>query len=153
MEDADRFVGVFFCPIPSTRRMPESRTEQFVLTGYGDSTTAGEATVVHFDRAERVARAGKGLAMAWGAALASVFIPVAHFLLVPGFLLTGLAVFVKRTRRRAVVDTVRGSCPDCRHEQAFDTSSVWHLPMHLTCANCHRLLTASPQPADVPINN
>ncbi len=133
--------------------MPQSRTEKFVLTGYGDSTTAGEATVVHFDRAERMARAGKGLAMAWGAALVSLFIPVAHFLLVPGFFLAGLVVFAKRMRRGVVVDSVHGTCPDCNHEQPFDVSSDWRLPMHLTCANCHRLLTASPQPADVPINN
>ncbi len=124
--------------------MPQTRIEEFVLTGYGDTTTSGEATVLQFDRAERIARAGKGLAMAWGAALVSVFIPVAHFLLVPGFFLAGLVVFGKRMRRRAVVDTVRGACPDCKHEQAFDTSTGWHLPMHLTCANCHRLLTASP---------
>ena len=122
--------------------MPQSRTEEFVLTGYGDTTTSGEATVLHFDRAERIARAGKGLGMAWGAALVSVFIPVAHFLLVPGFFLAGLVVFVKRMRRRVVVDTVRGACPDCKHEQAFDLSSDLRLPMHLTCANCSRLLTA-----------
>ena len=123
--------------------MPRSRIDKFVLTGYGDSTTAGEATVVHFDGSERMARAGKGLAMAWGAALASVFIPVAHFLLVPGFFLAGLVVFVKRMRRKVVVDTVRGACPDCNHDQSFDTANDWGLPMHLTCANCSRLLTAS----------
>ena len=122
--------------------MPQTRTEKFVLTGYGDTTTSGAATVLQFDRAERIARAGKGLAMAWGAALVSVFIPVAHFLLVPGFFLAGLLVFGKRMRRRAVVDTVRGACPDCNHEQTFDVSSNWRLPMHLTCANCSRLLTA-----------
>ncbi len=127
--------------------MPRSQTEKFVLTGYGSSTTAGEATVVHFDGRERMARAGKGLAMAWGAALVSVFIPVAHFLLVPGFFLAGLVVFVKRMRRRAVVGIVHGSCPDCNREQTFDVSSDWRLPMHLTCGNCHRLLTASPKPA------
>ncbi len=125
--------------------MPRSRTEKFVLTGYGESTTAGEATVVHFDGGERMARAGKGIAMAWGAALVSVFIPVAHFLLVPALFLAGLVVFAKRMKRRVVVDTVRGACPDCNHEQTFDTSTVWRLPMHLTCANCHRLLTASPR--------
>ena len=122
--------------------MPRSQTEKFVLTGYGSSTTAGEATVVHFDGRERMARAGKGLAMAWGAALVSVFIPVAHFLLVPGFFLAGLVVFVKKMRRSVVVDSVHGTCPDCKHEQAFDASTGWHLPMHLTCANCSRLLTA-----------
>ena len=127
--------------------MPETRTEKFILTGYGDTTTSGEATVLQFDRAERIARAGKGLAMAWGAALVSVFIPVAHFLLVPGFFLAGLVVFAKRMRRKVVVDAVRGACPDCEHEQRFDAPGVWRLPMHLTCANCHRLLTASPKPA------
>ena len=127
--------------------MPVSRTEKFVLTGYSDSITAGEATIVYFEGGERMARAAKGLVMAWSAALVSVLIPVAHFLLVPGFFLAGLVVFARRMRRRVVMDAVRGACPDCEHEQTFDTSAAWRLPMHLTCVNCHRLLTASPQPA------
>jgi hypothetical protein len=130
--------------MPSIRCMPESRTEEFILTGYGESTTGGEATVVYFDGAERIARAGKGLGIAWSAAVVSVFIPVAHFLLVPGFFLAGLVVFAKRMRRGVVVDSVRGACPDCEHEQQFEAPGAWRLPAHLTCAKCHRLLTASP---------
>jgi uncharacterized protein involved in cysteine biosynthesis len=42
----------------------------------------------------------KGLALAWGAAAVSVFIPVAHFLLVPGFAVAGVVIFVKRMRDR-----------------------------------------------------
>ena len=125
--------------------MPGSRSEPFLLTGYGDNWTTGVATVTSFDRAERIGRAVKGLAVAWGAALVSMFIPVAHFLLVPGFVLAGVFVFTKRARTREVTESIHGICPDCGHEQDFDSSSDWHLPMQLTCANCSRLLTASPK--------
>ncbi len=124
--------------------MPRSRSELLLLTGYGDNSTTGVATVTTFDRAERIGRAAKGLAVAWGAALVSIFIPVAHFLLVPGFALVGVFVFAKRTRTREVTESIHGTCPHCGEEQDFDSSSLWHLgPMHLTCANCSRLLTAS----------
>ena len=123
--------------------MPRSRTEPFLLTGYDDNCTTGVATVTTFDRAERIRRAVKGLTVAWGAALVSIFIPVAHFLLVPGFALAGVFVFAKRTRAGDVTESIHGTCPHCGHEQDFDSSSHWHLPMHLTCANCSRLLTAS----------
>ncbi len=125
--------------------MPGSRSEPFLLTGYGKNSTTGVATVTTFERAERFRRAVKGLAVAWGAALVSFFIPIAHLLLVPGFVLTGVFVFTKRTRARDVTESIHGTCPNCGHEQDFDSSSDWHLPRHLTCANCSRLLTASPK--------
>ncbi len=125
--------------------MPRSRSEPFLLTGYGGDSTPGVATVTTFDRAEGIRRAVKGLAVAWGAAVVSIFIPVAHFLLVPGFALAGVFVFTKRIRMREVAESIHGTCPNCGHEQDFNPSGDWHLPMHLTCANCSRLLTASPK--------
>jgi len=122
--------------------MPRSRSEPFLLMGYGDNSTIGLATVTTFDRAERIRRAVKGLAVVWGAALVSIFIPVAHFLLVPGFALVGVFVFTKRTRTREETESIHGTCPDCGHEQDFDSAGGWHPPHHVTCKHCYRLLTA-----------
>ncbi len=124
--------------------MSATRIEPFLLDGYGENTTRGTATVTSFQRADRLARAGKGLALAWGAALAGAFIPVAHFLLVPGFAVAGVVVFVKRMRAREATGAVHGTCPDCGREQEFDCSGRWRPPGHLGCSNCGRLLRARP---------
>ena len=124
--------------------MPETRSEFLVLSGYGGTTTDATATVVSLDPPERAARALKGAGLAWGAAAVSVFIPLAHFLLVPGFALAGVVIFIKRTRLRETVESIHGICPDCGHEQDFDCSGRWRPPGHLGCGNCGRLLRARP---------
>ena len=69
-----------------------NRTEHFELSGYSDRTTIGTAEVASFDGATRVKRAIRGLAGFWGAALVAALIPVAHFVLVPGLILSGAIV-------------------------------------------------------------
>jgi len=139
-------MSAFSLTSPETLTQPvsASRIEPFLLDGYGENSTRGTATVTSFHRADRLARAGKGLALAWGAALAGAFIPVAHFLLVPGFAVVGVVIFVKRIRDREATRAVHGTCPDCGHEQDFDFSESWRPPGHLDCGNCGRLLRARP---------
>ena len=114
----------------------------FVLTGYSNNTTSGVARVVEFDRKARIARAGRGLFMAWAAATASVFIPVAHFLLVPAFTIGGVAVFASRIRAVQLTNAIVGSCPDCGVDQDFGSAGRWDPPHTLHCRACRRSLTA-----------
>ena len=53
------------------------------LRGYSERPESATVAVRSYAKPERMRRAVAGLATAWGAALLSVFIPVAHFLL-PG---------------------------------------------------------------------
>lgn len=82
----------------------------------------------------------RGLAAAWLAAVVSVFIPVAHFLLVPGFFIFGLYLLFHNLRLRTSVAEVRGTCPDCGREQEFEIAGSWNPPHHVTCAGCQRSL-------------
>ena len=59
-----------------------TETRHFQLTGYSPTPSTATVTIRSFDKPERIRRALKGLATFWGAAIGSVFIPVAHFLLV-----------------------------------------------------------------------
>ncbi len=111
------------------------------LRGYSEPTETATISVRSYARPERVRRAVTGLAAAWGAALLSVFIPVAHFLLVPGFVLFGLFLFVTRIRTDRVVVDATGTCPDCGTQQTLDVHGRWHLPRQLACSHCHRILT------------
>jgi len=113
------------------------------LTGYSDRTTDASIRIRSFDRAERLRRAATGLAIWWGAAIASVFIPVAHFFLVPGFFLFGLFAAARRLRTPDIIAAAHGTCPDCGAEQDLDILGPWSESRDVTCRECHRSLRLS----------
>ncbi len=120
----------------------QRRDERFRLRGYGSAPGDGVADVRVYPVARQVLRALGALAGIWLAALASAFIPVAHLLLVPGFLVWGMVLFVRRLRTDRVALGVRGTCPDCGEDQAFEAGGRWRLPRTFTCAACRRALRA-----------
>ena len=125
--------------------MPQTqnrRSESFLLVGYRNTPTMGRATVTRLDGPKRTQRALTGLAVCWGLAVISIFIPVAHFLLVPGFALLGIWLFVRRMRTGEIVTNMRAPCPDCGAQQTFETGSGWKLPKRVACSRCSRTLTA-----------
>ncbi len=123
--------------------MPEARTEQFSIVGYADGPAGGAAEVYSFSRGERWARALKGLGLSWLVAAGTVFIPVAHFLLVPGLFFFGIYVCVARVRTEEVTRRIHGICPDCGVEQDFEVGGKWRLPRSLACRACGRTLQAT----------
>jgi hypothetical protein len=120
-----------------------TQTREFQLTGYGPAPTTATVTIRSFDKPERVRRALKGLATFWGAAIGSVFIPVAHFLLVPSFALYGAYTFFERLGAQQVVIAAEGTCPDCGKPQKLETGGRWHVPRNVACRYCQRSLRIS----------
>ncbi|MGH7605708.1 MAG: hypothetical protein ACREME_00085 [Gemmatimonadales bacterium] len=121
--------------------MTETRT--YALTGYGGQPTVATVTVRSFDRPARVRRAVKGLGACWAAALASVLIPVAHFVLVPSLLLYGAYTFWERLGTQAIATAAEGTCPDCGRAQQLETGGRWHVPRDIVCRYCQRSLHIS----------
>ncbi len=115
-----------------------SRVQAFTLTGYNGRPTHGTVTITEFSRDERVRRALGGLAKWWGIALLSVFIPVAHFILVPSFLLYGIWQFAQRLGTSSLATEALGTCPDCQTEQTLELAARWRVPQPVTCRSCHR---------------
>ncbi len=66
------------------------------LTAFGAPTRDATATVVHQTPGQRLSRALGGLGIFWGLALIGLFIPVAHFLLVPAFFTAGIVMATQR---------------------------------------------------------
>ena len=120
-----------------------SHVQGFTLSGYSGPATQGTVTVQEFSREERVRRALGGLGKWWGIALGSVFIPVAHFLLVPSFLLYGVWQFAQRLGTTSLAIDAHGVCPDCHTEQPLELAAQWRAPQPVTCRNCHRGLRLS----------
>jgi hypothetical protein len=114
---------------------------QLALTGYAETPSTATVTLHRFGRAERFRRAAKGAGAAWAAALASVFIPVAHFVLVPTFVALGAFLGWSRARAAVVVVRAHGACPDCGAEQDLDVHGRWRIPHPVACRACRRALT------------
>lgn len=121
--------------------MESRRDQSFVLTGFAPTSTRGAVTVISYDRQSRRGRALKALGTFWGCALGSVFIPVAHFLLVPGFFIFGIVQFFQRLGTRELGVGAHGTCPDCGAEQTLDLPPRWKAPQQVTCKTCQRGLT------------
>jgi hypothetical protein len=115
-----------------------TRVQAFTLSGYHGRPTLGTVTIRTFDREQRVRRAVAGLGKWWGVALLAVFIPVAHFVLVPGFLGYGAWQFFQRLGTAELATAARGTCPDCGTEQALDLPPRWRTPQAVTCGHCSR---------------
>lgn len=120
-----------------------SHVQAFTLTGFGGAPTHGTVTVQEFSRDERMRRALSGLGKWWGIALAAVFIPVAHFILVPSFLLYGIWQFAQRVGTTSRAIDAHGVCPDCGTEQTLELAARWRVPQPVTCRSCHRGLQLS----------
>lgn len=109
-----------------------TRSERFVLNGYHGQPTPGRVTIHVFDGAARLKRALGALGKWWGIAAVSVFIPVAHFILVPSFLAYGGWRFFQRLGTAELATDARGTCPDCGAEQALDLAPRWRAPQPVT---------------------
>jgi hypothetical protein len=119
------------------------RIQPFTLSGFRGTPTQGTATILVFTRGARWRRGVVLAAKWWGLACVSVFIPVAHVMLVPGFLLYGVWQFVSGITTTDLVVAATGPCPDCGLEQALDLAGRWHVPQPVTCRGCQRGLTVA----------
>jgi hypothetical protein len=105
---------------------------------FGLPRAPGMARVREHDSAERAARALKAAGICLGLAALSVFLPIAHFILVPGFLIAAPVFAVRRLGRRASIIALRGTCPRCREERVFEARGAFGPVLHLqtTCPVC-----------------
>jgi len=117
-----------------------TETLHYPVSGYAAQKTDASVEVIRFDRKARVRRAVSALALWWAAALASVFIPIAHFALVPGFFIYGIVAARQRLKHEIVATRVEGTCPDCGAAQQFEAAGPWAPPVETACRQCSRRL-------------
>jgi hypothetical protein len=115
------------------------------LVGYHPDATEAVLEVDELSAGRRIGRALKGFGAWFAAAVVCVFIPIAHFVLVPGCLLGAFVVLVLRLRTRSLVVGAHGTCPDCGAEQDLDVLGPWRGEARsLACRACHRALELKP---------
>jgi ribosomal protein S27AE len=111
------------------------------LTAFGHPPRPARAVIVEQAPGQRVARTLAGLGMFWGLAVAAVFIPVAHFVLVPTFVVGGIVMAVKRAREDRRLLRVRGACPRCGAVREVRPGGRFVDGRSFDCPKCHGNLT------------
>jgi hypothetical protein len=118
------------------------------LTAFGHPPRPALALIVEQAPGQRFARTLAGLGTFWGLALGSVFIPVAHFVLVPTFVVGGIVMAVKRAREDRRLLRVRGACPRCGAVQDLQPGGRFVDGRSFDCPKCHGNLTLAARPAE-----
>jgi hypothetical protein len=115
------------------------------LTVFGSPPTPATAKVLIQGPGQRFARTAAALGACWGLALVSVFIPVAHFILVPTFAISGIVIAILRAREDRRLLEVVGACPRCGAQQHFKAGGRFAEERNLDCPSCHSRLVVRAQ--------
>jgi hypothetical protein len=118
------------------------------LSVFGAPPRLALVTLTRQSSGHRLARAAKGAGVFWAVAAGCVFLPGLHFVLVPAFLVTGIAVGLRRLRDEEIVSRVHGACPRCGLEQDFAAGNRLTPTWALDCPACHNNLTLTLDPGD-----
>ena len=102
------------------------------------------------DRRARIARALRTLAACWGLAIAAVFVPVLHFVLVPSLLVAGPLLSLQKLGEAQSMLSAAGACPACGAPQEFPLARPWRARVSLRCTACGRAI-ALETPAPTPL--
>ena len=111
------------------------------LTAFGHEPSPARALIVEQTPGQRLARTLGGLGMFWGLGLVSVFIPVAHFVLVPTFVIGGIVMAIKRAGEDRRLLWVRGACPRCGAQQDLKPGGRFADGRTFDCPSCHGNIT------------
>jgi len=114
---------------------------------FGMTPQAGTARVRRRDPGERTARALRAAGLCLGLALLTVFIPIAHFVLVPGFLLAAPFFAFRRLRERDSIVQLSGTCPRCNAPRTFEAGGALRPSLRTTCPVCSFAVEVETEPA------
>jgi hypothetical protein len=110
------------------------------LAVFGAASVPAVARLVTQSPRDRALRVLTALGIFWGLAIPAVFMPVAHFILVPTLLLTGIVVAFLRAREDVRLLGARGRCPRCSAETDFPGAGRLRGPHAIDCPRCHTRL-------------
>lgn len=120
------------------------RTIDISISLSGSPTTTGRATVLDRSPPARIVRAALSLLALWVIAACCVFIPVAHFVLVPAFAMAGVVLAGFRIAEASSLMGAIGPCPRCQLERTFPPSGRYRNGGTIHCNRCGSLLAVKP---------
>src|SRR5437899_310785 len=102
----------------------------------GEPSTTATAQVHEWSSLERIKRTVFGLGLMWMLAGFSIFLPILHFVLVPGFLVAGPVVAIIRFTEGKRLQSMKGACPRCKVDRDFPLGLRFNGPRTFTCDGC-----------------
>lgn len=120
------------------RSMNEQTRLPVLIQVRNESATSGVLLGKYFVPAQRYKRAALVWGILWLLAATSVFIPVAHFLLVPVFAIAGPILGYQRYRQEAITEAIEGKCPACLHAFQLPLDAQTALPHRDVCPYCDK---------------
>lgn len=117
--------------------MPGSEQHKIVFKTEGSHPAAATLYLNVYTPHERLVRALKMLGIFWGLALLSVPILVAHWVLVPGFLLAGPVAAYLRYQVTATSEKAAGECPGCHKNISVALEPKELPPLWKYCPLCN----------------
>ncbi len=122
-------------PAERTQEVPAAR---LTYSGRPDQPAVLEVQVR--DAGQRARRALLTLLAGWGLAIAAVFLPVLHFVLVPALLLGSPLLAFHRLRERVTLAWVSGVCPGCGAAQRQRLGVRAATGLEFRCDHCRRAI-------------
>ena len=101
------------------------------------NTRSGSVKTTHYETSDRLTRAVVRLTGFWAAAAVSAFIPLAHFVLVPAFLIVGIMMAVGAYRTDRALNNAMGVCPACQEEVEIKMEADDTIPKWTYCPRCN----------------
>jgi hypothetical protein len=100
-------------------------------------STTGSIDIETWTQSERLKRALQFSAATVGMIIASIFIPIVHFILVPGLVIALPFIFQSIYQSKAVLKTGSGTCPNCQQVMTIARGPV-KSPIEELCEHCRR---------------
>lgn len=108
-----------------------------------DNATDATLYLLEFDQSELTKRALTRLGLCWLAALGSIPIIFAHWVLVPGFFIAGPIMAIIAYKMKTAPDHADGTCPVCNESISFKFEPKDTLPKWNYCPSCNKSIQVS----------
>ena len=120
--------------------MSTTKSEKIYICDNDGNSSQAQLHSRTFTTGERMGRAGKVLAICLVLAAVTALIPVAHFFLVPAFLLAGPVMAFMKYRIETVLETASGVCTECSQAVDIELDPADKLPKWTYCPACNKPL-------------
>lgn len=107
-----------------------------IIKSLSGKTANGDVQIKSWSQSERVANAMKVFGLFFGLAIAFVFVPIVHFVMVPTLLILAPILALRSYRRISNVEGGSGTCPECSERLPIEGGKPdW--PLKDLCSKCH----------------